>query len=166
MQSNLHNVCSTCTASLSCGFVFSLLRENELYLPTVCPCLCTGSWGLLKWITLGICKTQHKLANRFLAKESNTLSWIFPSSCWHLMSHMAADLPQAPVFQEYSPILTWTNGHYINPCICDFYIIIEEAVCLTMCLITVPFKRLSHWRMDVVSLPLSAFEEENTNNAL
>lgn len=165
MHSELLNVCSTCTASLPCGFVFSLLRENELYLPTVYPCLCIGSWGLLKYVTLEICKRQHKPVNRFLVKGSTTLSWIFLCSCWHLMSQVAADHKLLPSRSTHLS-QPWNNGHYINPYIWDFYMIIEGVVCVTACLITVPFERPSHWGMDVVSSQLSAFEEENLSNAL
>lgn len=164
MHSDLPNICSTYTPLLSWSSVFSLLMENELYLPTVYACLCTGSWGLLKWVTPGICKREYTLANKLLKskKESNTSNRIFPSRS---LSHMAADYakPQIvilPSSSNHRP-QPWDDGHYVNPCIWDFYVITEEAVCITVHLITVPFKRLSHWGgMVVVSTWFSAFKEK------
>lgn len=165
MHSDLLKICSTYTPLLSWGSVFSLLMENELYSPTVYACLCTGSWGLLKWVTPGICKRHYALANKLLEskKESNTSNRIFSSRS---LSHMAADCakPQLvilPSSSNHRP-QPWDDGHCVNPCIWDFYVITEETVCITVHLITVPFKRLSHWGgMFVVSTWFSAFKEKN-----
>lgn len=153
VHTDLLNICSTYTSSLSWCSVFSLLMKNELYLPTVYVCLYSGSWGLLKWVALGICKRQYALANKFLG--SNTLNMIFPSRS---SSHMAADSLQAGASSSNHPSQPCNNGHYVNLCIWDFYVRAEEAVCITLHLTTVLFERL---RDSYGLYIILCFKEEN-----
>lgn len=162
MHSDLPNICSTCISSLSWDFVFSLLMENELYLPTVYACLCFGSWGLLKWITLEIFKRQYMLANKFLESRSRT-PWMGFFLLDDDILHHTWQLTYCKLLPSRSNHLSqpWNDGHYVNPYIWDFYVITEEAVCITVHFITIPFERLSHWGMVLVSPWFSVSKEEN-----
>lgn len=102
-------------------------------------------------------------------------SWPRSQTLWVGFFSLAADISHHTWQLTHHKILPsrnthvsqpWNNGHCINPYNWDFCMIIKEAVYFTVCLITVPFERPSHWGMDTVSSRFSAFEEENTSNAL